>query len=101
MNLFKKVKEVKNTSKEQLGKELNGLIGEANSMGSDIVGKMFLARLTFKLESSQKYANSEEQVDVFLEKYPNMMIYREEIIKKARDFRKEHGLSEMNAQEKL
>jgi len=101
MNIFKKAQEIKGKSKGELSKELDGLIGQSNMMGSDIIGGMLLARLTFKVESSSQFKSSEEQVDSFLTKFPNMTIYREQIIKKARDFRKEHGLSEMNAQEKL
>jgi len=101
MNIFKKAQEIKGKSKGELSKELDGLIGQTNIMGSDIIGRMLLERLTFKVESSSQFKSSEEQVDSFLTKFPNMTIYREQIIKKARDFRKEHGLSEMNAQEKL
>lgn len=95
MNLFKKAKELKGKSKGELSKELDGLIGQANMAGSDILGKMMLTRLTFKVESSQKFKNSEEQVDSFLEKFSNMTIYRDKIIEKARKFRDENGLGEV------
>jgi hypothetical protein len=94
MNIFGKAKETLGKTKGELGKELDGLIGQANMAGSDILGRMMLANLTFKLESSQRFANSEEQVDSFLEKFPNMTIYREQIIEKCRKFRSENGLGE-------
>jgi hypothetical protein len=92
MNVFKKAKELKNKAKPELSKELDGMINQANMQGSSIRGKMMLANMTFKLERSQKFANSEAQVDSFLDKYPSMIMYREEIIVKAMKFRKDNGL---------
>jgi hypothetical protein len=101
MNLFKKTKELKSKTKGELAKELDGMINQAHMQGSDLLGRMMLMNLTFKIESSQKYANSEEQVDSFLDKYPSMTVYRDKIVEKARKFRKENGLGEVYAQEKL
>ena len=94
MNLFKKAKEIKSKSKDELGKELDGLITGANMQGSNLIAKMFLTRLSFGYDSSSKFANSEEQTDSFLDKYPSMIMYRQEIIDKAKKFRKENGLVE-------
>lgn len=91
MNLFKKKD---NKVREKVGKELDGLINAANMQGSNIIATMFLSRLTFSVESSKKFNNSEEQVDSFLDKYPSMLIYRQEIIDKAKVFRKQNGLAE-------
>jgi hypothetical protein len=99
VGLFSKIKkqakkESDGLNKDGLGKELDGLINTANMRGSNILGKMMLRNLTFNVESSQKFKNSEDQVDSFLDKYPSMLIYREEIIEKARKFRKDNGLEE-------
>lgn len=94
MNLFKKAQEIKSKFKEELSKELNGLIDSVNMQGSSVLAKMMLTRLTFGVESSSLFKNSEEQVDSFLEKYPSMFMYRQEIIGKAKKFRKENGLAE-------
>jgi hypothetical protein len=99
VGLFSKIKkqakkEFEGLNKDGLGKELDGLINTANMRGSNILGKMMLRNLTFNVESSQKFKNSEDQVDSFLDKYPSMLIYREEIIEKARKFRKDNGLEE-------
>jgi hypothetical protein len=83
-----------NKVRKEVGKELDGLINAANMQGSNILGKMMLKNLTFGIESSRKFSNSEEQVDSFLDKYPSMLIYRQEIIDKAKTFRKVNGLPE-------
>ena len=92
MNLFKKAKDT--VKREKVGKELDGLINQANMQGSNILAKMLLTRLTFSVEKSKTFKNSEEQVDSFLDKYPSMLIYRQEIIDKAKIFRKTNGLEE-------
>jgi hypothetical protein len=94
MNIFQKANELKGKTKAELSKELNGLIGSANSQGSNLLARMMLERLTFNYESSYKFKNSEEQVDSYLEKYPNMIMYRQEIIEKARKYRTANGLNE-------
>lgn len=101
MNLFKKkqktdefIKEVEKKSPQELNSSLNELIGMSHAMGSNMIDKMMLARLTFKVESSKQFNTSEEQVDSFLTKMPNMTMYRQEIIEKAKKFRKENGLQE-------
>lgn len=94
MSLFKKAKDYGSKTKEELHGELNGLINSANIQGSDLLAKMMLARLTFNYESSYKFKTSEEQVDSFLKKYPSMLIYREEIIAKAKHYRTANGLPE-------
>jgi hypothetical protein len=95
MNLFKKIKkDAVSDNKEALSTDLNSLIGTEMNMGGSLIAKMLLARLTFIVEKSQTFKNSEEQVDSFLVKYPNMMIYRQEIIDKAKKFRKDNGLPE-------
>ena len=99
MGIFDKIKkqtkkEFEGLNKEGLGKELDGLINTANMRGSNVLAKMMLSRLSFSIETSQKFQNSEEQVDSFLDKYPSMIIYREDIIERARLFRKENGLAE-------
>lgn len=100
MNLFKKktvqeiIGEVKQKSPQELNNDLNELIGVGHSLGSNMIDKMMLARLTFKVESSKQFNTSEEQVDSFLTKMPNMIMYRQEIIEKAKKFRKDNGLQE-------
>jgi hypothetical protein len=93
---FKKTakKELQGLSKDELKNELDGLISGANAQGSSLLAKMMLNNLTFKYESSAKFKNSEEQVDSFLDKFPSMVMYRDEIIMKARKFRKANGLEE-------
>jgi hypothetical protein len=80
--------------KNKLGKELDGLISLEQSQGSDLIGRMMLARLTFGVDSSKTFKNSEEQVDSFLKKYPSMVLYRDKIIAKCQEFRKKNKLPE-------
>ena len=94
MNLFKKKEKVEYANKSAMGRDLDELISEANMQGSTLLAKMMLARLTFTVEGCKLFKNSEEQVSSFLEKYPSMLMYRQEIIDKAVKFRKEHGLAE-------
>lgn len=99
MSLFKKIKnqtkkEFEGLDKTGLGKELDGLINMANIRGSNLLAKMMMRRLSFNYETSSKFTTSEEQVDSFLDKYPSMTIYRQEIIDKAKKFRKDNGLEE-------
>lgn len=100
MNLFKNkvkqelIEDAKKKSPQELTSNLNELIGMGHSMGSNMIDKMMLSKLTFTVEGSKTHKTSEEQVDSFLSKMPNMVMYRDEIIKKARKFRKDNGLQE-------